>query len=170
MLNPNTFINMILKKPICNKKERTGSVAATKTPRTAGIPTGTSKEDIKAREKIISDFYRNWYAKHLDKKVFNIHLNEYINVLFLSITETKRHAAKSYLSTLAVLQLDSVLATAKQYGKPHKPKIGVKNQEDFSSIIEMHCKLYGIGEVKMTVGVKRKTNEKIQYCVTVIQT
>ena len=127
MLNPNTFINMILKKPICNKKERTGSVAATKTPRTAGIPTGTSKEDIKAREKIISDFYRNWYAKHLDKKVFNIHLNEYINVRFLSITETKRHAAKSYLSTLAVLQLDSVLATAKQYGKPHKPKIGVKN-------------------------------------------
>ena len=82
MLNPNTFINMILKKPICNKKERTGSVAATKTPRTAGIPTGTSKEDIKAREKIISDFYRNWYAKHLDKKVSGLPLTFLLLIIY----------------------------------------------------------------------------------------
>lgn len=135
----------------------------------AKIPIGTSKEDIKAREEIISDFYRTWYAKHSDKKVFNIHLKDFINVRFISITETKRHAAKSYLSTLAVLQLDSILATARPYGRPQKPKRGVKNQEAFSSIIEMRCKLYGLGMVKMIVGVKRQTNEKIQYCVTVIQ-
>ena len=133
------------------------------------IPTGTTKEDIKARGVIIDNFYRKWYAAHPNKQVYNIHLKDYINVRFVSINETKRHAAKSYLSTLAVLQLDSILATAKKYGVNHAPKKGVNQQKDFSSIFEMRCNLCGIGIVKMMVGIKRKTNEKIQYCVTVIQ-
>ena len=36
------------------------------------IPLGRSKEDIKAREQIIKDFYANWIAEHPDKKVLNI--------------------------------------------------------------------------------------------------
>lgn len=32
------------------------------------------------------------------KAVFNTNLNDYINVRFLSINETMRHAAKTYLS------------------------------------------------------------------------
>ena len=35
------------------------------------IPLGRSKEDIKAREQIIKDFYANWIAEHPDKKVLN---------------------------------------------------------------------------------------------------
>gem|GEM_PF-7011892 len=32
------------------------------------IPTGNSKADIKAREQIISNVYRQWYEKHPSKK------------------------------------------------------------------------------------------------------
>lgn len=35
------------------------------------IPKGNTKQDIKEREKIISDVYRKWYADHPDKKVYN---------------------------------------------------------------------------------------------------
>ena len=30
------------------------------------IPAGTRKEDIKAREKIIKDFYAKWISEHPD--------------------------------------------------------------------------------------------------------
>ena len=33
------------------------------------IPAGTRKEDIKAREKIIKDFYAKWISEHPDKKI-----------------------------------------------------------------------------------------------------
>ena len=33
-------------------------------------------------------------------------------------------------------------------------------------IMQYHCP--GIGTVKMTVGVKRKTHEKVQYCITAL--
>ena len=35
------------------------------------IPAGTRKEDIKAREKIIKDFYAKWISEHPDKKIWN---------------------------------------------------------------------------------------------------
>lgn len=37
----------------------------------SNIPTGTSKEDIKVREKIIKDFYARWISEHPDKKIWN---------------------------------------------------------------------------------------------------
>ena len=134
------------------------------------IPTGNTKEDIKAREKVISDFYCKWIAEHPLKKVYNINLKDDINIRFISINETSCHAAKTYLSTLAVLQLDAILATAKRFGSSKKPKKGVKNQEGFSEIIEMRCNLTGIGIVKLIVGVKKTSGMKIQYCITVLQT
>ena len=33
------------------------------------IPKGRTKEDIKAREKLIKDFYAQWISEHPDKKV-----------------------------------------------------------------------------------------------------
>ena len=71
--------------------------------KTINVPMGSTKEDIKAREAIISDVYRKWYEANPSKAAYNTDLREVINVRFLSITETMRHAAKSYLSTLAVL-------------------------------------------------------------------
>lgn len=79
------------------------------------IPEGNTIQDIKAREKIIRDFYRNWKLKNPSQRKFNLNLKEYINIRMVSIVETSEHAAKSYLSTLAVLQLDSILTGAKKY-------------------------------------------------------
>lgn len=80
------------------------------------IPTSDSREDIKAREQVISDVYRKWYEANPSKAVYNNSLKENINVRFLSINETVHHASRSYLSALAVLQLDLILRTAYQVG------------------------------------------------------
>ena len=85
----------------------------------------------------------------------------------VSIVETSEHAAKSYLSTLAVLQLDTILTGARKVSLK-KPKPGNKNQQPFERIMIMEYDLVGIGTVKMTVGVRRRTQEKVQYCITAI--
>lgn len=52
------------------------------------IPKGRTKDDIKAREKLIKDFYAQWISEHPDKKVWNHDLGAFIHVKFLSINET----------------------------------------------------------------------------------
>ena len=131
------------------------------------IPQGNSLEDIKEREKIIRDFYREWKERNRSQRKFNISLKEFINIRMISIIETSEHAAKTYLSTLAVLQLDSILVGAKPVSVK-KTKEGNKNQKPFEKILIMKYDLVGIGTVKMTVGVRRRTNEKVQYCITAI--
>lgn len=131
------------------------------------IPTGNSREDIQQRELIIRDFYREWKEKNPSQKKYNLSLKEYINIRMVSIVETSEHAAKSYLSTLAVLQLDAILVGAKKISiKNVKPQN--KNQKPFEKIIIMEYDLVEIGKIKMTVGVRRRTREKVQYCITAI--
>ena len=132
------------------------------------IPQGNSKEALKQREEIISQVYRTWTENNPTKRDYNRSLKDNINIRFLSITETIRHAAKTYESTLAMLQLDTILRNAVKYGKPKPPKKGVKNQAAFSQMREMRYDLAGVGTVKMMVGIKR-TGEIIQYCITAIQ-
>ena len=136
-------------------------------PNTMNIPQGNSKEDLKQREEIIDQVYRRWTEENPDKRVYNRSLKDYINIRYLSISETSRHAAKTYASTLAMLQLDTILRYSVKFGKPKPPKKGVKNQEIFSQMQEMHCELVGFETVKMMVGVKR-SGEKVQYCITAI--
>ena len=69
------------------------------------IPIGHTKEDIKAREQLIKDFYAQWIAEHPEKKVWNRSLGAFINVKYLSINETYEKASRSYESTLAVFRL-----------------------------------------------------------------
>ena len=78
------------------------------------IPEGNTLEDIKQRELIIRNFYRDWKEKNPLQRKYNLSLKEYINIRMVSIVETSEHAAKSYLSTLAVLQLDAILMGAKK--------------------------------------------------------
>ena len=132
------------------------------------IPLGNSKEEYKTREEIISLVYRRWIEENPDKRVYNRSLKDYINIRYLSITETMRHAAKSYTSTLALLQLDTILRYAVKTGKPKPTKRGSNNQKDFAQIQIMHYDLVGIGTVMMIVGIKR-SGEKIQYCITAIK-
>lgn len=86
----------------------------------------------------------------------------------ISIVETSEHAAKNFLSTLAVLQLDAILMGARKVSVK-KVKENNKNQKPFERMLIMEYQLIGIGKVKMTVGVRRRTHEKVQYCITTIR-
>ena len=132
------------------------------------IPEDNTIESIKIREKIIRDFYREWKEQNPSQRKYNIFLKDYINIRMVSIVETSEHAAKNYLSTLAVLQLDAILAGAKRVSI-QKNKPGNKNQKPFERIMIMEYELAFIGKVKMTVGVRRRTQEKVQYCITAIR-
>lgn len=85
----------------------------------------------------------------------------------VSITETCAHASRNYLSTLAVLQLDAILTNAKRVSTVRSKDNG--NQRTFEKIIIMKYDCVGIGVVKMTVGVRRRTHEKVQYCITALK-
>jgi len=131
------------------------------------IPKGNSIEDIKQREAVIRDFYHKWKEENPSQRRYNLSLREYINIRMVSIIETSEHAAKSYLSTLAVLQLDAILVGAKKVSV-RRIKDGNKNQKPFERMMIMEYELIGIGRVKMTVGIRRRTREKVQYCITAI--
>lgn len=128
------------------------------------VPEGETKEDIKAREKIIKDFYGQWIAAHPDKKIWNKNLQAFIHVKFLSINETYCKAARSYKSTLAVFRLTEVLENAVKieecFAKSNK------NQKMFEKILLM----LAYENIKMTVGLQRTTQEYVQYSISVIAT
>lgn len=131
------------------------------------IPQGNSPEEIEERRKIISRFYNEWKVCNPSLKRYNLSLKEYINIRFVSITETCTHAAKTYYSTLAVLQLDAILTNAKRVSTV-RAKTN-RNQKPFEKMIVMHYECVGIGTVKMTVGIRRRTHEKVQYCITAME-
>lgn len=131
------------------------------------VPVGDSTEDVERRRLIISKFYRNWKLRNPSLKKFNLSLNEDINIRFVSITETCTHASRTYLSTLAVLQLDAILTNAKVVSTVPSKSNG--NQKPFEKMIIMKYDCIGIGVIKMTVGVRRRTHEKVQYCITALQ-
>ena len=131
------------------------------------IPEDNSIESIRVRERIIREFYREWKEKNPSQRRFNISLKEYINIRMVSIVETSEHAAKNYLSTIAVLQLDAILMGAKRIATK-MTKQGNKNQKPFEKMIIMEYDVAFVGKVRMTVGIKRRTHEKVQYCITAI--
>ena len=137
--------------------------------KTIEVPIGKSKEEFNIRKQIIRQFYQDWKTKNPSLKRYNLALKDYINIRFVSIDETSHQAAKSYLSTLAVLQLDSILTMAKKY-RIVKAKPNDKNQKQFNKLLWMKYNLPGVGEVKLMVGIVRRTKDKVQYCITVIQT
>ena len=127
------------------------------------IPTGHTKEDIKAREKLIKDFYVQWIAAHPDKKIWNKSLGTYINVKFLSINETYEKASRSYESTCAVFRLTEILEQAVKTGE-QPAKQNTRNQKQFEKLLIMQH-----GKVKLTVGLQRSNQNLVQYCITVPQ-
>ena len=131
------------------------------------VPVGDSTEDIELRRKIISRFYHDWKLRNQSLRKFNLSLNEYINIRFVSITETCTHASRNYFSTLAILQLDAILTNARVVATVRSKGNG--NQKPFEKMIIMKYDCVGIGVVKMTVGVRRRTHEKVQYCITALE-
>ena len=130
------------------------------------IPIGRTKEDIKAREKAIKDFYAQWISENPEKKVLNVHLKQDIHVKFLSINETYEKAARNYESTLAVFRLTEILRDAVMVPNSERPaKRDTKNQKQFEKMFIMQ-----LDNVKLTVGLQRSNQELVQYCISVPQT
>lgn len=131
------------------------------------IPQGNTPKEVADRRNIIANFYREWKEQNPLQRRFNLSLKEYINIRFVSVTETCTHASRTYLSTLAVLQLDAILTGARKIATvPTKQN---SNQKQFEKMIVMAYDCPGIGTVKMTVGIKRRTHEKVQYCITAME-
>ena len=131
------------------------------------IPTGDSAEDRRKRQKIILSFYHQWKEMNPDSKKYNLNLKDDINIRYVSVEETAGQASLTYLSTLAVLQLDAILTNAVLVDStPANPK--KKNQKGFKNMLRMTYKCPGLGVVKMLVGVKPRDKSKVQYCITAI--
>lgn len=128
---------------------------------------GQSPEENAIRKQIIFDFYEAWKDSHPEKSVFNIALGADILIRKESVVEAAGHAARSYRSTLAVLRLDTLLANATLVNYD-KPKLGNKNQEKLAKMILMTYSFEDIGVIKLTVGVRRRSNDKVQYGITAV--
>jgi len=131
------------------------------------IPKGQTREEVKSRKKFIIDFYAKWNAEHPDKQIYNNNLQEFINVRFLSIQETAEHASLRYESTLAVTYLTEIMTFATKV-KEDKSNQNKKNQKQFKKILIMEYEKENFGKIKMTVGVLKSDENKIQYCITAI--
>ena len=132
------------------------------------IPTGDSVEERRKRQKLIQAFYAHWKEMNPERRVFNDSLQDYIYVKYISIQETAGHAALTYLSTLAVLQLSAILRES-VLERELAPKQHTINQQQFQKMLQMRHNLPGIGRVKLMVGVKRSDKMKVQYCITAIE-
>ena len=131
------------------------------------IPRGDSPEEKRQRKNLIYEFYQDWKRRNPDQKKYNIELQEDINIRAVSLDETAAQASLTYLSTLAVLQLDAILTNA-WLVKTVSSKQKSKNQRSFEKMMIMEYVCIGVGRVKMTVGVKRSDKSKVQYCITAI--
>ena len=136
------------------------------------IPKGREKSDIKARENVVWAMLGKWLSKNPLKRKKNINLNDYIYLRFDGMQETVNKAARNYKSTIAVLELDFILANAAKTGTDN-PKS--KRQEKFSEMIIMNANtptfLPYFDKVKMLVGItkQKKDAKKIQYSITAIE-
>ena len=132
------------------------------------VPVGDSLEDKRARQDIIKQFYFHWKRRNPDLCKFNNDLKENIYINHTSLVETAGRASLTYLSTLAVLQLDAILQNAKVcYIDKAKPLN--KQQSKFEKMLVMEYSCPGIGDVKLVVGVRKRDKTKIQYCITALE-
>jgi transcriptional regulator with XRE-family HTH domain len=129
------------------------------------VPMGDTPEERRKRQEIIKQFYFNWKMRNPDLCKYNADLDEMIYVNHTSLVETAGRASLTYLSTLAVLQLDAILHNAK-LRFVDKPKLGNKQQAKFEKMLGMDYCCPGIGDVRLMVGVRKRDKTKIQYCIT----
>lgn len=132
-----------------------------------GIPMGNSKEEIEIRRKIIHDYIQKWRADHVgNPRIYNENLKEEIRINQVFLLESVHHAVANYRSSKAILRMEDVIAKAIYIGDSRK-KENDRNQKSFEKMVVLIYKSEILGNVKMTVGVKKSTHEKIEYSITV---
>lgn len=132
-----------------------------------GIPKGKTPEETEIRRKIIHEHIQRWRAEHADNpSVYNVELGENIKISQVFLLESVAHSAVRYLSTKAILQMETIMAQAKEVGLS-KVKQTTENQKPFVRMLVMIYKSKELGSVKMTVGIRKKSEEKVEYSITV---
>lgn len=132
-----------------------------------GIPMGGTYEEVCERRNIIREHIQKWRREHAENpRVFNENLNEHIKVTQVFLLESVSHAAIKYQSTKAVLRMGEIIEKATKVGVTNR-KEGNSNQKPFEKMIVMRYQSEELGVVKMTVGVRNRTHEKVEYSITV---
>ena len=137
------------------------------------IPKGREKADIKIRENIVWALLGKWLSVNPLKRKKNAHLSDHIYLRFDGMQETVNKAARSYKSTMAIFELDFILANAIKIGTD-KPKS--KRQEKFAEMLIMNVETTifrpHFDKVKMLVGItkQKKDAKKVQYSISAIET
>jgi len=134
-----------------------------------GIATGDTTEDKKQRKHFIINFYKKWETENPQKQVFNKSLKDFINVRHISLKETSGQASHRYISTFAITFLTEILENAIIKGIPVYANQHRGNQKGFEKIIILEYNKKNLGIIKLIVGIKRGTKEKIQYCITALE-
>lgn len=133
-----------------------------------GIPKGSSIEEIRMREKIISTFMHQWTLDNPNRYVFNHALQENIYIKGKSIAEMMQHSSKRYKSTLAALQFAHILESAILHTDNIPTKKGNSKQAEFDHMMILAYQQEGFGTIKITVGVKESNAQKVQYGISAL--
>lgn len=131
-----------------------------------GIPKGSSYEDERIRKELIYSFIKKWKDEHEDSTIFNQDLSEFVKINQVFLIEATAHASKSYLSTKAVFHFEEAIRNAVKIGIS-KPKADNKNQKPFQDMLIMKYQSEELGTVKITIGVRFKSHDKVQYGISV---
>lgn len=132
-----------------------------------GVPMGNTREERLVRREILHKFIQQWREQHKENPwVFNEQLDEYIKINQVFLLESVLHSAIRYPSTRAVMKMEEVINKAKIIGEV-RAKEGNSNQKPFEKMIIMRYDSDELGSVKMTVGVRNRTHEKVEYSITV---
>lgn len=125
------------------------------------IPTENSKEDRQKRKELI----RQNIGKLKGLEVFCPALNVDVLISGTGINEMVEHSSKSYLSTMAALDLKNQIRTAKFY-RYHIPKDNKQIRRGFVFMIELHGRIEN-KVTKIIIGVKLTAKYK-HYCITAL--
>lgn len=130
-----------------------------------GVPiSGPDAERV--RRRLIFEFIKKWHENHPDARVFNTDLNEYVIINHSFLDEATTHSAKSYKSTKAVLIFEQAIKNATKYAVT-KTKEGDKNQAKFQEMLVLTYHCDDLGTIKLTVGVRFRSHDKVQYAISV---
>lgn len=132
-----------------------------------GLPMGRSKEEIEIRRQIVYDYIQRWRTENKDNpRIYNDNLKEYIKITQIFMIESVAHSVGNYKSTKAILHFEEIIGKAHIVGYT-RTKEGNSNQKPFTKMLVMRYKMDDMGDIKMTVGIRARTNEKVEYSITV---
>jgi len=132
-----------------------------------GIPVGDSQEDRRIRREKIHEYIQKWRAQHFDHPyLYNENLKENIKISQVFLLESVCHSSIRYQSTKAIMNMEEVIAKARKICEvPSKERNN--NQKPFEKMIVLRYDSEELGTVKMVVGVRNRTHEKVEYSITV---